>query len=205
MIRRKNLNRNILAAIPFLIATLSGCRDNSIPKPEGYFRIDLPEKKYVSFNSIRTDTADIPLSFEYPSYGSISFNSEGNPEPGWFNIDFPFCKAKIYLTYKGIDGNLETLLEQTYKINVTNHITKADAIDEKMISDPENRKYGILYDLKGNTATSVQFFITDSISHYFRGSLYFSAEPNSDSLAPVIEFFREDIVHLIETLKWDDN
>ncbi len=60
-----------------------------------------------------------------------------------------------------------------------------------------------LYDLKGNTASAVEFYATDSLRHYLRGSLYFDAEPNADSLAPVIDFFREDIMHLIETLKWN--
>jgi len=89
-------------------------------------------------------------------------------------------------------------------MNVKNHIIKADAINEISFSKPENKVYGILYDLKGNTATAVQFFLTDSLKHFLRGSLYFSAEPNSDSLAPVIEFFRDDIVHMIETLNWED-
>jgi gliding motility-associated lipoprotein GldD len=68
----------------------------------------------------------------------------------------------------------------------------------------EKRIFGIFYDLKGNTASAVQFYVTDSTKHYLRGSLYFEAEPNADSLAPVIEFFREDVIHLIETLKWKD-
>ena len=93
-------------------------------------------------------------------------------------------------------------MEQTYKMNVKNHITKADAINEQPFINHENKVFGILYDLKGNTASAVQFYVTDSTRHFLRGSLYFSAEPNADSLAPVIDFFREDIIHLIETLKW---
>jgi gliding motility-associated lipoprotein GldD len=71
-----------------------------------------------------------------------------------------------------------------------------------LISNSREKVYGILYDLKGNTATAVQFYVTDSTRHYLRGSLYFESEPNADSLAPVIDFFRDDVVHLIETLKW---
>ena len=95
-------------------------------------------------------------------------------------------------------------MEQTYTMNVKNHISKADAISEQVFSDPENKVYGILYDLKGNTATAVQFFVTDSTRHYFRGSLYFMSEPNPDSIAPVNEFFRKDIIHMIETLRWKE-
>jgi len=144
----------------------------------------------------------MPFSFEYPLYGQLTFQSENTKEPGWFNIEFPAYNAKIYLTYKDIKNDFDDLMEQTYKMNVKNHITKADAINEQVFNNPDNKVYGILYDLKGNTASSVQFYVTDSINHYLRGSLYFSAEPNADSLAPVIDFFREDIIHLVETLKW---
>jgi gliding motility-associated lipoprotein GldD len=179
------------------------CREASVPKPKGYFRIDLQPKKYIVFNETG-QLRNLPLKFEYPLYGNISDKVDNKSEPGWFNIEFPAYKARIYLTYKNIRGDLEGLIEQTYIMNVKNHITKADAINEQLINDLANRKFGILYDLKGNTASAVQFYVTDSVKHYLRGSLYFESEPNADSLAPVIDFFREDVIHLIETLKWKE-
>jgi gliding motility-associated lipoprotein GldD len=201
----KNLRKNNINAFILLLAvcTLYSCREVAVPKPKGYFRIDLPSKNYIPFNAAGQFT-DIPLKFEYPAYGTVSDLNNNHSEPGWFNIEFPRFKARIYLTYKDINGDLAALIEQTYTMNVKNHITKADAINELAINDKENRIFGILYDLKGNTATSVQFYVTDSIKHYLRGSLYFESEPNADSLAPVIDFFRADIIHLIETLKWNE-
>ena len=191
----------------FLIATVfiiccSGCGRVSVPKPIGHFRIDLPKREYVVFDNQSAPYKDLPLSFEYPAYGKISLESENVKEPGWLNIEFPNYKAKIYLTYKDINHNFDGLMEQTYKMNVKNHISKADAIKEQVFMNRENKVFGILYDLKGNTASAVQFYATDSVKHYLRGSLYFAAEPDADSLEPVINFFRDDIVHLIETLKW---
>jgi gliding motility-associated lipoprotein GldD len=188
----------ILAIVSFL-----SCREVPVPKPKGYFRIDLPKKKYIMFNE-KDQAKNLPLKFEYPVYGNISEKGGDKSEPGWFNIEFPAYKARIYLTYKDVGGDLGSLIEQTYTMNVKNHITKADAINEQLIDDSENRIYGILYDLKGNTASAVQFYVTDSINHYLRGSLYFESEPNADSLAPVIDFFRDDVIHLIETLKWKE-
>jgi gliding motility-associated lipoprotein GldD len=187
-----------------LISSSYSCREVAVPKPKGHFRIDLPKRQYVLFNDQKVRNINMPFSFEYPAYGHLSFQSENKSEPGWFNIEFPAYRAKIYLTYININVNndFENLMEQTYTMNVKNHITKADAINEQQFNNEENKVYGILYDLKGNTASSVQFYVTDSVRHYLRGSLYFSAEPNADSLAPVIAFFREDIIHLIETLKW---
>lgn len=186
-----------------LIITAFSCKEIAVPKPKGHFRIDLPQRQYIPFNEDPGKKAGMPLSFEYPAYGHLSFSNGDKTQPGWFNIEFPAYRAKIYLTYKDINKDFEGLMEQTYKMNVKNHITKADAIDEKVFNNTENKVYGILYDLRGNTASAVQFYVTDSVNHYLRGSLYFSAEPNADSLAPVIDFFREDIIHLIETLKWE--
>jgi len=198
----QKLKTNDLLAILIIAAMVAGCREISVPRPKGYFRIDLPAKRYLSFSDSLSRTMNMPLKFEYPDYGTVSNLSEGTTEPGWLNIDFPAFRATIYLTYKNVNKNLEALIEQTYRMNVKNHIAKADAINEQVIQDPARNIYGILYDLKGNTATAVQFFVTDSTDHYLRGSLYFKAEPNPDSLAPVVEFFRDDIIHLIETLSW---
>lgn len=191
-----------LLIIFLIIATSYSCREVSVPKPRGHFRIDLPPKQYTVFNENQTKSGNMPFTFEYPVYGHLSFNVDNGSDPGWFNIEFPEYRAKIYLTYKKVNKNFEGLMEQTYKMNVKNHITKADAINEQVFGDSANRVYGILYDLKGNTASAVQFYVTDSTDNYLRGSLYFSSEPNADSLAPVIDFFRADIIHMIETLRW---
>jgi gliding motility-associated lipoprotein GldD len=191
----------ILTLFIFLSASY-GCRNVAVPKPRGHFRIDLPERKYIEFKGQYGKNFNIPLSFEYPAYGHLIFQGERGSDPGWFNIEFPSYKAKIYLTYKDVKNDLDSLLDQSYDLNVKYHVAKADAIKEQVFSNSENKVYGILYDLKGNTASAVEFYVTDSLSHYLRGSLYFASEPNADSLAPVIDFFREDIKHLIETLKW---
>ena len=198
--RKKTTEFSILILFA-LLGTSYSCKQAIIPKPRGYFRIDLPEHQYTLFND-SVQNNKMPFSFEYPKYGLLSFQNDIKTDPGWFNINFPAYKAIIYLTYKDINNDFEALMEQTYKMNIKNHISKADAINELLFDNDKNKVYGVLYDLQGNTASAVQFYVTDSINHYLRGSLYFSSEPNADSLEPVIRFFREDIVHLIETLKW---
>jgi gliding motility-associated lipoprotein GldD len=200
----KILKKNRFLILAVFLTCIPGCRKASVPKPKGYFRIDLPKREYLMFDNRKDKNKHLPFSFEYPAYGKLSTEEENVKEPGWLNIEFPRYKAKIYLTYKDINNNFDGLMDQTYRMNVKNHISKADAIKEQVISNQENKVYGILYDLKGNTASSVQFYVTDSVKHYLRGSLYFAAEPEADSLEPVINFFRGDIVHLIETLKWKD-
>lgn len=196
------LSRARILLILFIIISSLGCKEVNVPKPRGHFRIDLPERQYVQFDG-ETVNKHIPLSFEYPVYGNLTFKEEQGTHPGWFNIEFPKYKAKIYLTYKNVNNDIDSLLTQSYDINVKNHVSKADAINEQVLNNSDNKVYGVLYDLKGNTASAVEFYVTDSTKHYLRGSLYFASEPNADSLSPVIDFFREDIIHLIETLKWE--
>ena len=184
-----------------IVVAIAGCKKISVPKPRGHFRIDMPEREYVTFETTK-NSAHLPFSFSYPAFGALNFDKEFDDESGWFNIEFSAYKASLYLTYRDINRDFDELMEQTYKMNVKNHISKADAISERYFIDDSAKVYGILYDLKGNTATAVQFYMTDSVNHFLRGSLYFESAPNADSLEPVVTYFREDIIKLIETLKW---
>jgi hypothetical protein len=103
------IRAEILTFLIFLNASY-GCREVTVPKPRGHFRIDLPERQYVPFNDQTRNNPDLPLSFEYPAYGHLSFQSANK---GWFNIEFPFYKAKIYLTYKDVKNDLDSLLDQS--------------------------------------------------------------------------------------------
>jgi gliding motility-associated lipoprotein GldD len=122
-------------------------------------------------------------------------------EPCWINIEFPEFDGKIHISYKAVDQNLNDFTEDSRTLTYK-HTIKADAIKETVYTNPDLEVHGILYDIKGNAASSVQFYLTDSNNHFLRGSLYFNVQPDKDSLAPVVAFFRQDIIHLIESFKW---
>ena len=186
---------SFVLCVLLLITLLMSCRKNYTPKPYGYYRIDFPEKEYIIFDST------CPYIFEYPVYGKIISRDESLTEPCWINISFQDYKGKLHLSYKEVDHNLDQLTEDSRTL-AYKHAIKADAIDEKTYFNSKHSVYGILYEIKGNAASSVQFFMTDSTRHFLRGALYFDTRPNKDSLAPVIEFFEKDILHIIETLEW---
>lgn len=181
-----------------VIASFISCggEKTHIPKPMGYFRIDLPEKKYVLFDS------SYPYTFEYPVYAKINPDINNNTESYWLNIDFPKFKGKIHLSYKPIKRNLSLFADDAYNLAMK-HIPKASNIEDSIIDVKENKVYGIIYNIEGDgTASTYQFYVSDSISNFVRGALYFNVHTNNDSLAPVINFIKQDINHLISTLKW---
>jgi gliding motility-associated lipoprotein GldD len=59
-----------------------------------------------------------------------------------------------------------------------------------------------MFEIEGNAASNLQFYLTDSTHNFIRGALYFYAKPNYDSLAPVIDFLKKDVEHMITTFKW---
>lgn len=186
--------KNIVLA--FLIICLAiSCKESYTPKPRGYYRVDFPAKEYQLFDST------FPYTFEYPKYGNIEPDRANNAERYWINISFPEFKGKIHLTYKPVKHDLDTFIKDTYKF-AYDHTRKADAINEIQVENPDRKVYGIIFDIKGNAASSYQFYLTDSVRNFLRGALYFETEPNKDSLAPVIDFFKKDMDQLINTLKW---
>lgn len=180
-----------------LLLSLLCCKRQYTPKPAGYLRIDFPEKAYQIYNS------SCPFTFEYPLYGKIIADTSRIAEPCWINIEFPGFGGKIHISYKSVRNNVNVYIEDSRTL-AYKHTVKADAISETLYTNDEKKVYGLLYQIKGDAASSVQFYLTDSTRHFLRGSLYFNVQPNADSLAPVIGFFMEDIMHLVETLEWKD-
>jgi len=186
--------------LPFLMVWFVGmicpaCHSKYTPKPHGYYRIDFPAKKYQPYMGV------CPYRFEYPVYGTIEKDTEPGSEPCWINISFPAYNGKLYLSYKKVSGNLDQLLGDAYTL-AYKHTVKADAINEQLISKPGKKVYGTLYSITGNAASSAQFYLTDSSHNFIRGALYFRTRINKDSLAPVIRFFKQDVLHLIDTFEW---
>jgi len=174
---------------------LSSCGKTSIPRPYGYFRVDLPLHSYRMI-----DTLNLPYRFELPKNARL-INRITAGEVYWIDLYYPKLNASIYCSYKPVQGNLINLLEDTRKI-VYKHSVRADGIGEKVFDHTEKNVHGILYDLKGNTASSVQFVLTDSTHNFFRGALYFNNVPNKDSIAPMAKYIREDVIHIMESFEW---
>lgn len=189
------MKMKIWFSFTLFLSLLYACEEVYTPKQKGYFRIDLPENTYQNFEN------DCPFSFQYSNHAIVKADNNPNAEPCWLNIDYPKFKARIHLSYKKIDNNLNNFSEESRTL-VYKHTVRANDIRENLIQLDSNKVYGIYYDLQGNAASFIQFHLTDSSKHFLRGSLYFNSRPNRDSLQPVLDFIQKDIQHFIETTKW---
>jgi gliding motility-associated lipoprotein GldD len=188
------MNKHIIILSILVGITFAACRKQTTPKPTGYFRIEIPENEYKTF-----DDKTYPYTFELSKYAEIVPKTNEN-EKYWVNIYYPQFDGTIHGSYITINDNLQSVSEDTREF-VYKHTVKADAISEQPYINAENHTSGILYRLEGNTASPVQFFVTDSTKYFFRGALYFNAQPNKDSIAPVLNFIQKDIVVLMETFQ----
>ena len=129
-------------------------------------------------------------------------SADGN-QPNWYNLTYPQFNGRLHISYYQIKTKQEfnNLVEDSRKL-AFKHTVKATGIDEGVISSPQNNVHGIYYTIDGNTASSTQFFLTDSTKNFLRGALYFNEKPQADSIEPVIKFIKTDIDKLIKTLKW---
>ncbi len=190
------LSRFVFAML--FIVGLSACDSHDyIPKPRGYARVDFPEHSYA-----RIGNENCAFSFE-KSVLSIYDNVQApEGESCWFNIVYPGQKAKIHFSYLKITpGNLPVYVEDARKLALK-HLVKADDFEENVVIDDAARVYGVIYDFKGSTASNLQFYLTDSLNHFIRGSLYFEVTPNADSLSPSEKYIEEEVMHLINTFTW---
>ena len=193
LLNKKNILFSVVV-LSFLFSFFS-CGKTPIPRPYGYFRVDLPPHAYTRF-----DMKALPYAFDQSLIALVMPRTQTGEEY-WIDITYPSLNAFVYCSYKPVSGNLFSLLEDTRKI-VYKHTVRADAIDEKVFENRDRRVYGLFYDLAGNTASQVQFVLTDSVKHFFRAALYFENVPNKDSIAPMAEYVKQDMIRMMESFEW---
>ena len=180
--------RNLLLLT--ILSIFVSCSEDVLPKPKAYLSLKYPKKSYKKLGLKR------PYSFEYLN-NTIVINDAKN----WLKIKYPKLKASIDITYRPINNNLKELLTEAEKL-VFKHTLKAEQIIPKDFVNPKKRVYGSLYEITGNAASQIQFHISDSTKNFLKGSLYFYAKPNYDSILPAVAYIKKDILHLVETLEW---
>ncbi|MFM2267914.1 MAG: hypothetical protein RL757_1355 [Bacteroidota bacterium] len=200
MVLSSNFRFLFVASSLFL---LSNCGDDTAtPKPRAFPRVMYPAKEYA-----KTGDQFGAFSFEAPKYAQILRDSFKNPENKTvgdqiFSLNVPDLNARVYFTYYKISGSntFPKLREDVFRL-VHKHDVKANYVDEFPIQKP-NRVSGFAFDIQGPAGCPFQFFLTDSTQHFLHGALYFNTQARPDSLAPIVDFMKTDIMQIINTFEW---
>lgn len=176
--------------IVFILVIFTACTEDVLPKPKAYLSLEYPEKEYINL--------PVNRPFMFDVLKTTTIKDEAN---NWLKIKYPNLKASIDITYRPVENNLKELLTEAEKL-VFKHTVKAEQIITKDFINADNKVFGSMHEITGNAASNLQFHVTDSTKNFIKGSLYFYAKPNYDSLLPAVDYIKDDVLRLIETLTW---
>ena len=188
-----------LKALLFILPiVLASCTDPApVPKPPTYLKLDFPEHSYHEIEGDCPYTLKLSNIFNHKQGEYLGSNYCTQ------EIDLGPVNGSLFLYYLSFP-NKDSLSEIINFANdkVDEHKIKADKIDFEQIIHPENKVYGTFFELKGNVATNFQFYLTDSSNNFVRGEVLLNCRPNYDSLRPVLNYLKVDLLELVHHFKW---
>jgi len=185
--------RSFFQGIIFLLFVsffINSCKEEVLPKPQSYLYLEYPIAEYHRF------TNNCPFSFAISKEAKIEFLSGCNAL-----VHYPKLKATVHITYRHVQNNLKQILKEADQLT-TKHTIKADAILPHAFENKEKQVFGVLYEVQGQSASNVQFHLTDSSKHVLTAALYFKIKPNYDSIFPAVDYLKNDMMKMMETFEW---
>ena len=164
------------------------CQEEVYPKPKAYLHLEYPVATYHQFKN------DCPFSFAISTSSKIEFKEGCNAM-----VNYPKLNATIHITYRRVRNNLKQIMLEVDKLT-TKHSVKADAIIPHPFENIKKNTYGLLSDVQGQSASNVQFYVTDSTNHMLTAALYFKVRPNYDSIYPAVAYIKNDMMKMMETI-----
>lgn len=188
---------SVILLLSALLSVLSVSCTQYTPKPRGYFRIELPAHAYRQLTE-----ENLPYAFRIFRYAEVELPSAGGPER-WIHISYPQLRAKIYCSYFPVTPATLGRAENECRMLAVRQAKSPEQLRELEYGDEETSVYGWLFFVPdGESASPLQFMLTDSVSRFFRGALYYDCALNADSLAPVTEYLKQDVMQLIQSFSW---
>jgi gliding motility-associated lipoprotein GldD len=189
----------LFLTLNFFLSSCQSEEDSFIPKPYGYFRIELPEQSYTKLEGY------FPYSFEHSKYAKVVKNTSQNAEEYWITLKYePTSVAEIHITYKEVKNEPKLFMEyvnDAHKITFNEiNTARSSAIDQVIDSKNGN---GIVFTIsEGEVPTVFNYWVSDSSTHFLRAAMYVPTSSQNDSLAPILKYTKEDMMHMLETFEW---
>ncbi len=186
-----------------VLVTVLGCnrQPDAVPKPRAFPKVEYPERTLTQFSD-----SDCPFTFSYPDYMEIdkdkSFFGETPIHPCWFDLSVPSLNARIHCSYYEVNDkkSFNELVADAFRIaNKINQ--RSNYMDEIRVGNQQGTG-GLILEFQGPAASPMHFFLSDTLNHFFKASLYYNTKVQPDSLAPITEFIKSDIAGMINSFEW---
>ena len=187
------------------IIFINSCETVELPKPHAYLRLDYPEPNYADMSFENTN-----VNFKINNINTSVFEvnlDDDNDLVLLKNIIYPSMKAEISLEYYKINEKNKL----SYKLNSLNDFTsihlKKSSSPAKVqeFIDDQKRVYASIINIQGDVTSPYQFYATDSTDNLIIGVLNLKANTKYDSVMPSLNYLKNDIYHLIESINWNVN
>jgi len=168
-----------------------------------YPKVDYPARNLIKFQEDYCN-----MTFQYPDYFDVEqdkYYFDGKPlDPCWFDLSSKALNCSLHCSYLEIRNkdHFDELVGDVFQL-AAKHNAKANYRKEQVIENEKDNVFGLIFELSGPVASPFQFYVTDSLSNFMRGSIYFNARVNPDSIAPVYQFVKEDLLTMIESFEWE--
>lgn len=184
---------SILAAVLVLAACPRG-GDTPVPRPLAYPRMAI-------YDSVYTALPGIPLHLELSAHAVTSVDSthSGADKALWLNASYPAYNATLHLTLTPVTPATapEVIHNRTERMALNSGGNPTEISELSSLSGFNSQ---ILLTPAGSV-TPVQF-LSVSPQWVVSGALYLpDAEINPDSVAPVLQAVRRDLIHAAQTIR----
>lgn len=188
---------NIICSLCFLFTFFSCENNSSLPKQDAYLRIEFNEPNYLIYKNQNSK-----INFLYnSSSSSIESISERT-----INLDYKKLGMNLDLSFDKLNDETElTNYLRDFNLLLDAHTKRSNGF---LIKEFENRNYstyGKLYEFRGDVASPIQFFLTDSINNFIHGSLNMTVKSKYDSIYPSVQYIKNDILVFFESINLKKN
>ena len=185
----------IIISLFFFTLIIFSCNESNLPKQNGFLRIEFKEPYYSIYEEI-----DTPFNFYYNS-NSTDLVQIGNNQ---FLFDYGDLNLSLNLSFYNIKSSQDLEKKsRDFSLILDTHTKKSNGVILREYDNDYRRIFGKLFEIKGDVASPIQFYLTDSLSNFISGSVNLKFKSNYDSIYPSIQYVKNDVLVLYESIYWN--
>ena len=182
----------------YFFGLVFSCENNfNLPKPDAYLRIEFNEPKYLNYEDVNSQ-----IDFYYNS-SSSSINQISSKS---INLNYENLGMSLDLSFNKLSSENEVINYITdFNLLLDTHTKQSNGFLVKEFENVEYSTFGKIYEFKGDVASPIQFFITDSLNNFIQGVVNKEISSKYDSIYPSIQYIKNDILVFFESINLNKN